>query len=155
MSGSSTFMPGPPIAYGTCVYCPCFLRVPNTKVCNQCISTGRFSVPIQCANRDCTRLPWNGKLGEYCSRKCRDNAAPSHPLPLPHVASCALPGCGKPSYNGQPGQYCSKGCRNRATVSHPMPLPHVASCALSGCGKPSYNGQPGQYCSKTCQRLGK
>eukprot|EP00438_Fugacium_kawagutii_P014693 Skav232114 [mRNA] locus=scaffold2353:120064:124525:+ [translate_table: standard] len=102
---------------------------------------------VMCVRIGCSKAPYDGQPGSYCSKTCRDmqpagGAAPAAPAP---AVTCARQGCNKAPYDGQPGSYCSKTCRD-------MPAP--VTCARNGCNKPPHNGKQGEYCSRSCKAAG-
>jgi hypothetical protein len=91
-----------------------------------------------CPQFGCDKPPYDGKIGSYCSKSCRD---------APGVPVCVRRGCHKQAYKGQAGNYCSLTCRDRGRQSsqvvrpsshaqlqqsqQPMPYHQVETCAFS------------------------
>ena len=86
-----------------------------------------FAAPA-CARVGCGKYPWNGKAGEFCSKRRRAAGSASIPVSGPTAPSapaagdCAQDGCNMPSWNGQPGEFCSLKCHSASQ------LPKMTRC---------------------------
>lgn len=107
-------------------------------------STSPPSRPI-CVRPGCGRFTWNGKLGEYCGRACRNQ----HKVVDPADAAAAA----------APAVAAADAAAAATVVVAPAAAPGKAPsksslCARSGCGKPSFDGAPGNFCGRFCKSLG-
>lgn len=122
--------------------------------------------PAICARLGCSNPTFNGRRGEFCSRKCRGSAPVPAAVPAAPVMPLTCPrlGCNKQPWNGVPGEYCSKKCRaagptpaasgSVSAATKPVPAASAqkpATCAASGCQRASWNGKSGECCSVECR----
>mmetsp|Transcript_68496 Transcript_68496/g.161142 ORF Transcript_68496/g.161142 Transcript_68496/m.161142 type:complete len:300 (-) Transcript_68496:213-1112(-) len=89
-------------------------------------------VQVLCCRPGCSKPAYQGKKGNYCSKRCRDRQdpmaafaslpAPTQPLSKPPVPFpfkptnrhlCVRPGCKRETWNKKPGCFCSESCRDQ------------------------------------------
>ena len=94
-----------------------------------------FAAPAS-ARVGCGKHPWNGKAGEFCSKRRRAaGSGPTAPS-APAAGECARDGCNMPSWNGQPGEFCSLKCHSASQ------LPKMTRCHGSTSMETTQNARP-------------